>query len=209
MKEMDAVEQVKLAIIYYSSTGTNYQLARWAEEGAVEAGADARVLKVQELAPDVAIDSNPDWRKHINDTQDVPIATSDDLAWADAIIFSSPTRFGNITSQMRQFIDIQGGLWEQGKLNNKVVSAMSSSSNVHGGQETTLQSIYITMMHWGAIIVPPGYTDESIFAAGGNPYGASVTRNMDGSLVENVEDATKYQAKRTVQVAAWLKKGKQ
>lgn len=201
------MDKVKLAIIYYSSTGTNYQLAKWAEEGAKELGAEVRVLKVQELAPDAAIDSNPAWRKHFDKTKDVPVATSEDLEWADAIIFSSPTRFGNVASQMEQFLDIQGGLWAQGKLMNKVVSAMSSASNPHGGQEATVKAIYTTMMHWGAIIVPPGYTDNSIFAAGGNPYGTSVTVGEDGNMVEDVKEAVKHQAKRTVQVAAWIKKG--
>ena len=202
------MDKVKLAVVYYSSTGTNYQLAKWAEEGAKELGADVRVLKVQELAPDAAIDSNPAWRKHFDDTKDVPIATSEDLEWADAIIISSPTRFGNVASQMKQFLDIQGGLWAQGKLINKVVSAMSSASNPHGGQEATIKAIYTTMMHWGAIIVPPGYTDNSIFAAGGNPYGTSVTVGEEGNMVENVKEAVKHQAKRTVEVAAWIKKGK-
>ena len=202
------MDKVKLAVVYYISTGTNYQLDKWAEEGAKELGADVRVLKVQELAPDAAIDSNPAWRKHFDDTKDVPIATSEDLEWADAIIISSPTRFGNVASQMKQFLDIQGGLWAQGKLINKVVSAMSSASNPHGGQEATIKAIYTTMMHWGAIIVPPGYTDNSIFAAGGNPYGTSVTVGEDGNMVENVKEAVKHQAKRTVEVAAWIKKGK-
>lgn len=134
------------------------------------------------------------------------IATSDDLVWADAIIFSSPTRFGTVSAQMKQFIDLQGGIWAQGKLANKVVSAMSSAKNFHGGQEQTIQSIYTPMMHWGAIIVPPGYTDESIFKSGGNPYGTSVTV-QDGKMVEDVEASVKHQARRTVEVAKWIKKG--
>lgn len=203
------MEKVKLAVIYYSSTGTNYQLAKWAEEGAKELGAEVKVLKVQELAPDVAIDSNPAWRAHVEETKDIPIATSGDLDWADAIIFSAPTRFGNLPSQMKQFIDIQGGMWFQGKLTNKVVSAMSSAGNAHGGQEATVKALYTSMMHWGAIIVPPGYTDDSTYKAGGNPYGISVTVDQDGKMVEDVKDAVKHQAKRTVEVASWIKKGKQ
>ncbi|MFY9425701.1 MAG: NAD(P)H:quinone oxidoreductase [Caldicoprobacterales bacterium] len=202
------MDKVKLAVIYYSSTGTNYQLVKWAEEGAKELGAEVRVLKVQELAPDVAIDSNPAWRKHHEETKDVPIATSEDLEWADAIIFSTPTRFGNVASQMKQFLDIQGGLWAQGKLANKVVSAMSSASNPHGGQEATIKALYTTMMHWGAIIVPPGYTDDSIFAGGGNPYGTSVTVGEDGNMVEDVKETVKHQAKRTVEIAALIIKGR-
>ncbi|WMM24521.1 NAD(P)H:quinone oxidoreductase [Tissierella sp. MB52-C2] len=202
------MEKVKLAVIYYSSTGINYKLAKMAEEGALEAGAEVRVLKVQELAPEAAIDSNPAWRANVEATKDIPIATSADLDWADAIIFSMPTRFGNLPSQMKQFLDMQGGMWAQGKLTNKVVSAMASAGNPNGGQEVTVKSLYTSMMHWGAIIVPPGFTDDSIYKAGGNPYGTSVTQGQDGNMVEDVNDAVKHQAKRTVEVASWIKKGK-
>ncbi|NNV06732.1 NAD(P)H:quinone oxidoreductase [Geobacillus sp. C56-T2] len=198
---------VKLAIIYYSSTGTNYRLARWAEEAANEAGAEVKVLKVPELAPEEAIATNPAWKAHIEETKDVPTATPADLEWADAIIFSTPTRFGNVAAQMKQFLDTTGGLWAQGKLINKVVSAMSSAQNPHGGQEQTILQLYTTMYHWGAIIAAPGYTDPVIFAAGGNPYGTSVTVDQNGNMVENVEAAVKHQTRRTLQVAEWVKKG--
>src|SRR5690625_1269566 len=134
--------KTNVAVIYYSSTGTNYELAKWAEAGAREAGADVKVLKVPELAPAEAIDSNPAWREHYDATKDVPEATSDDLEWADAIIFSAPTRFGNVPAQMKQYIDMQGGLWATGKTVNKVVSAMSSAQNPHGGQEATILALY-------------------------------------------------------------------
>ncbi len=128
---------------------------------------------------------------------------------ADAIIFSVPTRFGNMPAQMRQFLDTTGGLWQQGKLANKAVSAMTSAGNLHGGHESTILSLYNTMYHWGAIVVSPGYTDPLLFASGGNPYGTSVTLDQNGNMQENVEEAAKYQAKRTVQVAEWIKKGSQ
>ncbi|MGG3739043.1 NAD(P)H:quinone oxidoreductase [Aeribacillus pallidus] len=198
---------VNLAIIYYSSTGTNYQLAKWAEEGAKEVGAEVKVLKVEELAPESAIASNPAWKAHYEATKDVPTATLEDLEWADAIIFSVPTRFGNVPSQLKQFLDTTGGLWAQGKLANKVVSAMASAANAHGGQEQTILALYTTMMHWGAIIAAPGYTDGSAFAAGGNPYGTSVTVDQEGNMIEDVEAAVKHQAKRTVEVAQWVKNG--
>lgn len=201
------MEKVKLAIIYYSSTGNNYQMAKWAEEGAKEAGAEVRVLKVQELASQADIDSNPVWKAHAEATKDVPVASNDDLEWADAYIFSTPTRYGNVSSQMKQFIDSTGGVWSQGKLVNKVVSAMASAGNANGGQEVTIQSLYTTMMHWGAIIVPPGYTDKSIYIAGGNPYGTSVTVDRDWKMIESIEGAVKHQAKRTIMVAEWVKKG--
>ncbi|MFS0559374.1 NAD(P)H:quinone oxidoreductase [Terribacillus sp. 179-K 1B1 HS] len=203
------MENVKLAIVYYSMGGTNYQMAKWAAEAAKEAGAEVRVLQVQELAPQSVIDANPAWKAQVEATKDVPVAASEDLEWADSIIFSVPTRFGNMPSQMKQFLDIQGGLWANGKTVNKVVSAMTSAQNPHGGQEATLLSLYTSMMHWGAIIATPGYTDPVLFAAGGNPYGTSVTVGQDGKMIEDVEAAVKHQAKRTVSVAEWVKKGNQ
>ncbi|MFP7298758.1 NAD(P)H:quinone oxidoreductase [Neobacillus niacini] len=200
---------VKLAVIFYSMGGTNYQLAKWAEEGAKEAGAEVKVLKVQELAPDSIIEKNEVWKNTVEATKDVPIATGDDIEWADAVIFSVPTRFGNMPSQMKQFLDIQGGLWATGKTVNKVVSAMTSAQNPHGGQEATLLSLYTSMMHWGAIIAAPGYTDPVLFGAGGNPYGTSVTVGQDGKMIDDVQAAVKHQAKRTVTVAEWVKKGNQ
>ncbi|MDQ0269060.1 NAD(P)H:quinone oxidoreductase [Cytobacillus purgationiresistens] len=200
---------IKLAVIYYSSTGTNYQMAQWAEEGGKEAGAEVKVLKFPETAPAAAIDSNPAWRANADATKDVPEVTLSDLEWADAIVFSVPTRFGNIASQVQAFIDTAGGLWAQGKLANKVVSAMSTAGNPHGGQEATILSLYTTMYHWGAIVAAPGFTNQSIYAAGGNPYGTSATQGQDGKIVEDVAAAVKHQAKRTVTVGEWVKKGNQ
>ncbi|MBX6395682.1 MAG: NAD(P)H:quinone oxidoreductase [Alicyclobacillaceae bacterium] len=196
---------VKVAIIYYSSTGTNYKLALAAEEGAKEAGAEVRVRRVQELAPEEAIASNPAWKAHLEETKHVPVATLDDLDWADAYVFCTPTRFGNVSSQMKQFLDTTGPLWAQGKLANKVVTAMTSASNPNGGQEATILSLYTTMYHWGAIVVAPGYTDPVIFASGGNPYGTSATVNDNVSLNETTLAAAKYQAKRVVEIAKKLK----
>jgi NAD(P)H dehydrogenase (quinone) len=200
---------VKLAIIYYSSTGTNYQLAQWAAEGGREAGAETKILKVPELAPEAAIRATPAWKAHVEATRDVPVATTDDIVWADAIIFSTPTRFGNVASQMKQFLDTTGGIWFNGKTVNKVVSAMSSAQNPHGGQEETILSLYTSMYHWGAIVAAPGYTDPVLFAAGGNPYGTSVTVDQDGNMKEDVRPAVIHQAKRTVKVAEWLQRGMQ
>lgn len=201
------MKNVKLAIVYYSMTGTNFQLASWAKEAAEEAGAEVRMIKAHELAPEESIKNNPAWQAQREREKDIKEATSEDLVWADAIIFSSPTRFGNVTAQIKQFMDMQSGIWAEGKLVDKVVSAMSSAQNPHGGQEQTIQAIYTTMMHWGAIIVPTGYTDDSIYLAGGNPYGTSVTSGREG-MVEDVEAAVKHQAKRTVRIAGLIKAGK-
>lgn len=201
------MENVKLAIIYYSSTGTNYQMARWAEEAATEAGAEVRVAKVKENAPSQAIAANPAWQAHFDATKDVPEAEVALLEWADAIIFSFPTRYGHIPSQAQQFFDITGGSWAQGKLANKVVSAMSSAQNPHGGQEATILAVYTSMFHWGAIVAAPGYREAALFKAGGNPYGTSVTVDQQGNMVEDVEDAVKLQTRNTIQVAGWVKNG--
>lgn len=203
------MEDLKLAVIYYSSTGTNYQLAKWAEEAAKSNGVkEVRVRKVKELAPEQAIAQNEDWKKHLEETKDVKEASMDDLEWADAYIFSAPTRYGNLPAQMKQFLDSTGGLWFSGKLANKVVSGMTSAQNVHGGQETTLLSLYKTMHHWGAIVAAPGYTDDAIFTAGGNPYGVSVTAGKD-KLNQQIKAAVTHQVKRTMQIAGWIQKGKE
>ncbi|MFC5531335.1 NAD(P)H:quinone oxidoreductase [Cohnella yongneupensis] len=203
------MSDVKLAVIYYSSTGTNYQLAQWAAEGAKQAGAEVKIFRVPELAPEAAIAANPGWKAHVDATKDVAVVTNADMEWADAYIFSVPTRFGGMAAQMKQFFDTLGGLWFTGKLANKVVSAMSSAGNAHGGQEATILSLYTSIYHWGGIIAGPGYTDPVMFAAGGNPYGVSVTVGQDGKMVEDVKAAVIHQGQRTATVAGWVKKGLQ
>jgi NAD(P)H dehydrogenase (quinone) len=207
---VEIMEGVKALIIYYSSTGANYQLARWAEEGAKIEGAEVKFTKVKETAPESSIKENAAWEKNYRATIQIPETTVDDLDWADAIIFSAPTRYGVVASQVRTFIDTTGSLWVTGKLSNKVVSAMSSAINTHGGQEATILGLYTTMFHWGAIVAAPGYTDPILFYAGGNPYGVSVSVDYDGKIKEDpdiIKKAVQYQAKRTVSVAKWIKKG--
>ncbi|WZL82450.1 NAD(P)H:quinone oxidoreductase [Vallitaleaceae bacterium 9-2] len=196
------MKNVKLAIVYYTMSGSNDQLARWAKEAGIEAGAQVRMVKVPELAPQEVIEANPAWKATVEATKEVPIASLEDLEWADAIIFSTPTRFGVMAAQMKQFLDTTGGLWAEGKTVNKVVSAMSSAMNPHGGQEATILSLYTMMYHWGAIVVAPGYTDPVIYGAGGNPYGTSVSVNQDGQMVEDVEAAVKHQTRRTLDIAS-------
>jgi NAD(P)H dehydrogenase (quinone) len=194
---------IKTAVIYYSSTGNNYQLAQWAAESAKNEGSEVIIRKAPELAPESVIAKNPAWKKHAEATKDVKEVTLDDLDWADVYIFSVPTRYGNVPSQMKQFMDSTGPLWQQGKLANKVVTAMTSAINPHGGQESTLLALYTTMYHWGAIVVAPGYTDECLFAAGGNPYGTSVAVNMEGEMQADrdaIKKAVFHQAKRAVDI---------
>jgi len=201
------MSNVNVAVIYYSSTGTNYRMARWAADAAQGVGADTKVLKVPELAPPAVIEANPAWKAHRDETASVPEVSLADIEWADAIIFSVPTRFGGMAAQMKQFLDTTGGLWFQGKTVNKVVSAMTSAQNAHGGQEATILSLYTSMYHWGAIVAAPGYTDGSIFAAGGNPYGASVTVDANGNMAGDVQEAIRHQARRTAELARWVKQG--
>lgn len=201
------MSKIKLTVIFYSMGGTNLQLAKWAQEAAEAQGAEVRLRKVEELAPAEVIAGNEGWQATVDAMADIPVATSEDIVWADALMFSVPTRFGVMASQMKQFLDQQGGVWAQGQTVNKVVSAMSSAQNSHGGQEATVLSLYTMMMHWGAIIATPGYTDDSIFAAGGNPYGTTVTVDQEGQMIEDVEAAVKHQTKRTLDVASWVKKG--
>ncbi len=192
------MSKAKVAVIFYSTYGTNLTMAQTAADAAREAGAEVRLLKIAETAPQEAIDSQDGWKATIAKTADIPTVSHDDMEWANAYIFVSPTRYGVVASQVRAFIDTLGGLWFQGKLANKVFSAMTSAQNVHGGQETTLISLYTTAMHWGAILVPPGYTDQSIFAAGGNPYGFSMSQ---AELTDAGKAAIAHQAKRVVTFA--------
>jgi len=164
-----------VAVIYYSSTGTNHIMAEAIAAGAREAGAETRVRIVAETAPEAAINSNPAWKAFAEKVKDEPRASHEDILWADALVFGTPTRFGNVSSQLKAFIDSLGGLWFQGKLANKVYAGFTSAQNANGGQEATLLSLYVSFYHFGGIVAPPGYTDPAIFAAGGNPYGPSVT----------------------------------
>ncbi|APU14964.1 MULTISPECIES: NAD(P)H:quinone oxidoreductase [Actinoalloteichus] len=198
---------VKLTVIYYSSTGTIAEIAKTLIAEAEKAGAEVRLRRVAELAPDSAIDSNPAWRANIEATADIAVATPDDILWADAVIFGSPTRYGNIAAQLKQFIDSLGGQWQQGLLADKIYSGFTSSATAHGGQESTLLALYHTVHHFGGIIVSPGYTDGSKFVDG-NPYGTS---HVDAQGANPVDDTTRtaaaVQARRVVKVAAALKAG--
>lgn len=199
---------VRLAIIYYSTYGTNFRMAQIAEDAAESAGADVRLVRVKETVPEEIVQGQEGWRKTLETMRHVPEVTPDDMEWANAYLFSAPTRYGVSASQLRAFIDSLGPLWQRGALSNKAVSAMTSASNAHGGQETTLISLYTTMMHWGAIIVPPGYTDPIQFKAGGNPYGVTVTATGAADVItDDIRQAIEFQTRRLVEVAAKLAAG--
>ncbi|BDB41405.1 MULTISPECIES: NAD(P)H:quinone oxidoreductase [Mycobacterium] len=192
----------KLAIIYYSATGHGTSMAKRVAAAAEAAGADVRVRHVAETRDPASFARNPAWTANYEATKDLPAATGDDIVWADAVIFGSPTRFGSVAAQLRDFLDSLGGLWSQGKLADKVYAAFTSSNTLHGGQETTLLTLYVTLMHFGGIIVAPGYTDPVKFVDG-NPYGASLVATHDNidDIDSATADALDHLARRVVSVA--------
>lgn len=192
-----------VAVIYYSATGNVHALAEAVAEGADAEGADVRLRRVAELAPTDAIDSNPAWRKHVEATASVEVATLDDIRWADALALGTPTRFGNVSAQLKQFLDVTGPLWAAGELADKVATGFTSAGNPHGGNESTLLALYNTLHHWGAIVVAPGYTDQSVYVAGGNPYGTSHAASQ-GLPNDDELAAARYQGQRLTRVATAL-----
>ncbi|MFQ6144457.1 NAD(P)H:quinone oxidoreductase [Streptomyces seoulensis] len=198
---------VKLAVIHYSSTGFSAEIAREIAEAAAKAGAEVRLLKVAELAPRSAIEANDAWAAHAAASADTPLATPQDVEWADAVIFGTPTRFGNVSAQLKQFLDTLGGLWAQGRLADKVYSGFVTSATQHGGQESTLLALYNSIHHFGGVIVSPGYTDAVKFADG-NPYGTSHVDAQGANPVgDQTRDAARHQAERVVRLAKALKAG--
>ena len=195
----------KLAVIYYSATGTIHAMAERAAEAGERAGAEVRLRQVPELAPQEAIASNAAWSQHFDRTKDEPKAVVEDLVWADAVLFGTPTRYGNVASQLKQFIDTTGGAWAQGQLADKVYAGFTASQTTHGGQESTLLALYNTIYHWGGLLVPPGYTDPLKFADG-NPYGVShVTGGSNDAPLTDVQfNALDHLTSRVLTYAAKL-----
>jgi NAD(P)H dehydrogenase (quinone) len=199
---------VNVAVVYYSSTGTTHDMAERLSGAAEKAGAEVRLRRVAELAPDDVVASVEAWAQHREETKDIPEATPEDVVWADVVLLGSPTRFGNVASQLKQFIDTLGPQWGQGLLANKVYAGFTSSQTRHGGQESTLLALYNTIHHFGGLIVSPGYTDPVKFEDG-NPYGVGHVTGPDndedlGSAQLNALD---HMAERAVEVARRLKVG--
>ena len=194
-----------LSIVYYSSTGTLHAMAGRLAAAGEKAGAEVRLRQVAELAPQEAIASNAAWSQHFDATKDEPRATADDIVWADAVLFGSPTRYGNVASQLKQFLDTLGPQWAQGLLADKVYAGFTASMTAHGGQESTLLALYNTIHHFGGIVAAPGYTDPLKFVDG-NPYGVShVTGGSnDAPLGDAQLDALDHLAERVVRIAGKL-----
>ncbi|WP_433893265.1 NAD(P)H:quinone oxidoreductase [Streptomyces sp. CA-111067] len=196
---------VRVAVIYYSATGNVHALAQAVAKGAESRNAEVRLRRVPELAPDTAIDANPAWRAHVDATKDtVPEATVEDLEWGTAYAFGSPTRYGNVAAQLKQYMDLTGTQWQAGVFHSKPVTSFTSSMNMHGGQESTLLSMNNVFYHWGCVIVPPGYTDPLLFAAGGNPYGTSWASGSGELPDEATLAAADYQGRHLADIAGRL-----
>jgi NAD(P)H dehydrogenase (quinone) len=195
----------KMLIAFYSRGGATEALAKAVAEGARNSGAEVRLRRARELVgPEIMARVNG-WAEAaacMNDAYGAP--TVDDAILADGIVFGSPTRFGGASSELRAFIDSLGGAWFHGKLNGKAGSAFSASSVLHGGNESTLLTLYNTMAHLGLIIVPTGYADPAMFK-GGTPYGATAVVPPNGAPTEGDLTAARYQGRRVAEVAAALK----
>ncbi|SHI39548.1 NAD(P)H dehydrogenase (quinone) [Palleronia salina] len=191
----------KILILFYSTYGTNHTVAQTAAEAAKEAGADVRLRRFAETAPKEVVEGQDAWKAQLEKMQDIPEVSPDDMEWADGYFVSAPTRFGVVASQVRVFFDTLGALWQKGALANKTFTATTSSNTPNGGQEMTLQSLYTTAMHWGTIIVAPGYTDGVKFEDNGNPYGFS---KAAGEFEDVHRRSISFQARRLVEITAKL-----
>jgi NAD(P)H dehydrogenase (quinone) len=201
---------VKVLIVFYSMYGHIYRMAEAVKEGAGSVkGADVTLCRVPETLPDEVLGKMGalETQKSLGH---IPVCKVDDLAAADAIIFGAPTRFGNMCGQMRQFLDATGGLWSKNALVGKVGSVFTSSATQHGGQESTILSFHVTLLHLGMVIVglPYAFTGQMRIdeITGGSPYGASTIAGGDGSRMpsENELAAARYQGKHVAEIAAKL-----
>lgn len=196
----------KVLVLYYSSYGHIEAMADAVAEGAASVGGcEVAVKRVPELVPaDVAAASG------IKTDQAAPIATVEELADYDAIIFGTPTRFGNMAAQMRNFLDQTGGLWFTRALVGKVGSVFASTSSQHGGQETTITSFHTSLLHHGMIIVGLPYTFEGNAEmgeiSGGTPYGATTLAGADGSRMPSVNElaGARFQGRHVAEIATRL-----
>jgi len=194
--------QARVAVIYYSATGNVHKLAHALAEGAAEDGAEVRLRHVEELAAEMLISQNQHWGRHRSEVEDEPTATLDDLEWADGLAFGTPTRFGNVAAQLKQFMDQAGRLWQEGKLADRVGTAFTSSMTTHGGQESTILALNNTLYHWGMLILPLGYTASEVFNAGGNPYGTSFTSGKEVRGPDaRAQAVARYQGRRLARFA--------
>ena len=201
---------MKVLIVYYSSYGHVHRMAEAVAEGVLQVpGAEAVLRRVPETLPATVLEQMGAAEAQASMVH-VPICTVDELASADAVIFGTPTRFGNMCGQMRQFLDATGQLWAKGALVGKVGSVFASSATQHGGQETTILSFHITLLHHGFVIIGLPYTFQGQMGvdevSGGSPYGASTIAGGSGERMpsENELNAARFQGRHVTGIAARL-----
>jgi NAD(P)H dehydrogenase (quinone) len=203
---------MKVLVVFYSTYGHIYKMAEAVAEGAKAVpGAEVEIRRVPEtLPPEVLVATGAvDPQKTFSH---VPICTVEELAGADAVIFGTPTRFGNMCGQMRQFLDATGSLWAEGALVGKVGSVFAASATQHGGQESTILTFHVTLLHHGFVVVGLPYAFQGQMRVdeitGGSPYGASTIAGGDGSRMpsENELDAARFQGRHVAEIASKLAK---
>jgi NAD(P)H dehydrogenase (quinone) len=200
----------KILILYYSMHGHVETLSRAVAGGAAEVdGAEVDLKRVPETMPEsVAREAGAKL------DQAAPVAEVDDLTQYDGIIFGTPTRFGNMCGQMRNFLDQTGNLWMQGSLIGKVGSVFTSTASQHGGQETTITSFHLTLLHQGMVIAGIPYSCKELLnmaeISGGSPYGASTLADADGSRQpsQNELAIARFQGRHVAQITRWLVQGR-
>jgi len=201
---------MKVWVVFYSTYGHVYKMAEAIVEGAkTVAGAEVEIRRVPETLPQEVLEKMGAVEAQKAFSQ-IPVCTVDELAQADAIIFGTPTRFGNMCGQMRQFLDATGQLWANGSLVGKVGSVFTSTATQHGGQESTILTFHVTLLHHGFIVVGLPYAFQGQMRldeiTGGSPYGASTIAGGDGSRMpsENELEAARFQGKHVAGIASKL-----
>lgn len=197
---------MRVLVVFDTRYGNTHKLAEGIAEGVREVkGAEVHLRRVEITEPESVISQHDDWRKANERFKAVPQVTLQELAEADAVVFGSPTRYGNMTAVMKKLFDSMGRLWAEGKLFGKVGAAFTSTSTPHGGNETTLVTMLIVMYHFGMIVVTPGYGDSASFVAG-SPYGASSVSGpgADKPPTESDLNVARFLGRRVAQVTKAL-----
>lgn len=196
----------RILVVFYSATGNTAALAGALAEGAREAGAEVRLRTVAETAPADAIARNPRWQAYVEAGPHAEPATLTDLESADGLAVGSPTRFGGPAAQLKSFLDSTGGLWAQGKLENKVATSFTTASTAHGGLESTVLAINNIFYHWGAIVLPLGYTHPDLKGTG-NPYGGSFVSRKSAAPDKEALRALHLQGNRLATITGYVAGG--
>jgi NAD(P)H dehydrogenase (quinone) len=203
---------MKILIVFYSTYGHVYKMAQAVAEGAKTVkGAEVEIRRIPETLPQEVLEKMGAVDAQ-NAFSQIPECRVDDLARADAVIFGTPTRFGNMSGQMRQFLDATGQLWANGSLVGKVGSVFTSTATQHGGQESTILTFHVTLLHHGFVVVGLPYAFQGQMRmdeiTGGSPYGASTIAGGDGSRMpsENELEAARFQGKHVAGIASKLAK---